>query len=101
MRPAKFPEGNHTGFFSRNSREKSGDSREKSGFVITKTAQIAYIKFDDQNHEMYASEKTLNEQCVNLVQTMCQPRYKAGGLHAEGECKQVSAHSECNGLRQI
>jgi hypothetical protein len=32
----KFPEGNHTGFFSRNSREKSGDSREKSGFVMQK-----------------------------------------------------------------
>jgi hypothetical protein len=33
-RPAKFPEGNHTEFFSRNSREKSGYSREKSGLEL-------------------------------------------------------------------
>jgi hypothetical protein len=34
LAPAKFPEGKTTGFFSGSTREKSGISGEKFGFVI-------------------------------------------------------------------
>jgi hypothetical protein len=42
-RPAKFPEGKSTGFFSRISREKYGEDGEKFGFVILNGRKMYFL----------------------------------------------------------